>query len=251
MQPAATTLKATTHGSALRSDVCSHTLLISISQTLRKLLKQGISSSCADYDKRTACMVAAQEGREVSARGDGAGTRLSRITQDPLPHVHTFHRPTIIYVQIHAIATLSACISHGTLSSSLPCCCYFSRDPAHPLVRQGQRRALRRASLLTSPFPSPLPLPLLPLLLLLHRRSYAFLSPPRPTCRRWTSLGPMPWWAPSSTGTRAAPPSCWQRGQGVWGIPSAWVGLAGKARYEVKGEACEPTHSYTVSVKCI
>jgi ankyrin repeat protein len=35
-------------------------------QMVKKLLKQGLSASCADYDKRTALMVAAQEGREVS-----------------------------------------------------------------------------------------------------------------------------------------------------------------------------------------
>ncbi|GAX80357.1 hypothetical protein CEUSTIGMA_g7796.t1 [Chlamydomonas eustigma] len=33
-------------------------------KTVKKLLKQGLSASCADYDKRTALMVAAQEGRE-------------------------------------------------------------------------------------------------------------------------------------------------------------------------------------------
>ncbi|GAX80356.1 hypothetical protein CEUSTIGMA_g7795.t1 [Chlamydomonas eustigma] len=32
-------------------------------KTVKKLLKQGLSASCADYDKRTALMVAAQEGR--------------------------------------------------------------------------------------------------------------------------------------------------------------------------------------------
>ena len=40
-------------------------IIIIFLQLLVKLLKQGLSASCSDYDKRTACMVAAQEGQEV------------------------------------------------------------------------------------------------------------------------------------------------------------------------------------------
>ena len=35
-------------------------------QLVTKLLRMGVSASCADYDKRTPLMVAAQEGRVVS-----------------------------------------------------------------------------------------------------------------------------------------------------------------------------------------
>ncbi len=37
-------------------------------QIVKKLLGQGVSASCCDYDKRSPLMVSAQEGKEVCAR---------------------------------------------------------------------------------------------------------------------------------------------------------------------------------------